>query len=406
MEYNYIDIFAGCGGLSLGLYNSGWKGIFAVEKNSDAFETLKYNLIDNKKHFLWVDWLEQKNHDINEILVSHKKELEGLSREIPLVIGGPPCQGFSMAGQRKKNDVRNKLVYSYIEFIKIIKPSYLFFENVHGFTVGFTNKNNKKTKPMSIYIVDELKKLGYKIHCEVLDISEYGVPQKRKRFILVGSLTSEPKAFFEILKEQSQSFLNERKLTLKTSVKDAIGDLLFENKQIPCPDSKGFISGTYGKSTSNYQRYMRKGISKKSQPDSHRFAKHKEKTIELFITMQNVCEHGKRLSTKNTDLEGFKRRGITILVADKPCNTITSHPDDYLHYSEPRILTVRECARIQSFPDWYQFKGKYTTGGKLRKLDVPRYTQVGNAIPPLFAEQVGQALIKFMENDKNGKTII
>lgn len=406
MEYKYIDIFAGCGGLSLGLFNAGWKGIFAIEKNSDAFSTLKYNLIDDKNHFQWVDWLEQKNHDINEILVSHKIELENLSGKVPLVVGGPPCQGFSMAGQRKKNDARNKLVHSYIEFIKIIKPAYLFFENVHGFTVGFKNKNNKKTKPMSVYIVEELKKIGYKIHCDVVDISEYGVPQKRKRFILVGSLTLEPEMFFRILKEKRNSFLNDRTLDFKVSVKDAIGDLLSENEQLTCPDSKGFMSGTYGKATTKYQNYMRKGISETSQPDSHRFAKHKEKTKELFVTMQDVCEHGKRLSTKNTELEGFKRRGITILVADKACNTITSHPDDYLHYSEPRILTVRECARIQSFPDWYQFKGKYTTGGELRKLEVPRYTQVGNAIPPLFAEQVGQALILFMENDKNGKTII
>lgn len=406
MELKYIDIFAGCGGLSLGLFNSGWKGVFAIEKNADAFSTLEYNLINSKEHFQWVDWLEKKNHDINEVLVTYKKQLENLSGTIPLVVGGPPCQGFSMAGQRQKNDVRNKLVHSYIEFIKIIKPKYLFFENVHGFTVGFKNKKNEKTKPMSVYIVEQLKKMGYNIHCEVIDISEYGVPQKRKRFILVGSLTSDPELFFRILKEKRESFLSEKKLDLKPSVQDAIGDLLSVNVQIPCPDSKGFMSGTYGKATTKYQVHMRKGIMKTEQPNSHRFAKHKKTTTDLFIKMQDICEHGKRLSTKNTDLEGFKRRGITILIADRACNTITSHPDDYLHYSEPRILTVRECARIQSFPDWYQFKGKYTTGGKLRKLEVPRYTQVGNAIPPLFAEQVGQALILFMENDKNGKTII
>lgn len=405
MDYKYIDIFAGCGGLSLGLYNAGWKGIFAIEKNADAFSTLKFNLIDKKKHFSWVKWLEQSNHDINDVISKHKKELQELSGKIPLVVGGPPCQGFSMAGQRKKNDVRNKLVHSYIEFVKLVKPEYLFFENVHGFTVGFRNKNKSKTKPMSIYIVDELKKLGYNVHSEVIDISDYGVPQRRKRFILLGSLNKNPQLFFEILNNQKEQFLKKRHLNTSASVEEAIGDLLYENKIIPCPDSKGFYSGTYGAVTSNYQKYMRKGIRKIAQPDSHRYAKHKKETVELFKTMQKECEHGKRLSTKNTDLSGFKRRGITILVSSKPCNTITSHPDDYLHYLEPRILTVRECARIQSFPDWYQFKGKYTTGGELRKSDVPRYTQVGNAIPPLFAEQVGLALIKFMEND-NGKTIV
>ena len=405
MEYKYIDIFAGCGGLSLGLHNAGWNGIFAIEKNSDAFKTLKFNLIDEKNHFSWVEWLEKSNHDINVVIEKHKDELKKLSGQIPLVVGGPPCQGFSMAGQRKKNDIRNKLVHSYIEFIKLVRPQYLFFENVHGFTVGFRAKNNSKSKPMSSYIVEELKKLGYNVHSEVLDTSDFGVPQKRKRFILLGSLQNESKRFFEILDEQKEEFLKAKKLNTSISVEEAIGDLLYKNKKIPCPDSKGFFSGTYGVANSNYQKYMRTGIKAETNPDSHRFAKHKKETIDLFETMQEVCDHGKRLSTKNTTLPGFKRRGITILVSSKPCNTITSHPDDYLHYSEPRILTVRECARIQSFPDWFEFKGKYTTGGELRKSDVPRYTQVGNAIPPLFAEQVGQALIKFMEND-DGKIIV
>ena len=141
MQYEYIDIFSGCGGLSLGLCNSGWKGIFAVEKNRDAFETLKINLIVRKKHFSWVDWLSVENHDINELLLNKSEQLKTLEGKVPLVVGGPPCQGFSMAGQRNKNDIRNKLVKSYIEFIKLIRPSYLFFENVHGFTVGFKNKN-------------------------------------------------------------------------------------------------------------------------------------------------------------------------------------------------------------------------------------------------------------------------
>lgn len=405
MEYIYIDIFAGCGGLSLGLFNSGWHGLFAIEKNIDAFATLKYNLLEKRQHFRWIDWLQKKNYDINDLLTNYLDELKGLEGKIPLVVGGPPCQGFSMAGQRKKNDSRNELVHSYIEFIKIVKPLYLFFENVHGFTVGFKNQEEKKTKPMSSYIVEELEKIGYNIQYEVIDISEYGVPQKRKRFILIGSLISDPKLFFKILKQERENFLAEKELEVKVSVEEAIGDLLAKNPQVDCPDSRGFMTGTYGKVSTGYQRYMRKGIREDMTPDSHRFAKHKAQTIYLFKEMYKFCERGKRLSIKNTQLSGFKRRGITILDSNKPCNTITSHPDDYLHYSEPRILTVRECARIQSFPDWYFFKGKYTTGGQLRKEDVPRYTQVGNAIPPLFAEQVGRAMILFMENG-NGKVII
>lgn len=403
MSYKYIDLFAGCGGVSLGLHNAGFKGVFAIEKNADAFKTLKTNLIDKKGHFSWVDWLSMTEHDIDEVLLNYVSKLQELHGEIPLVVGGPPCQGFSMAGKRKKNDARNKLVDSYINFIKIIKPQYLLFENVHGFTVGFKNKNNKKTKPMSKYIVGKLKKLGYKIDFKMIDISEYGVPQKRKRFILVGSLNSDPKMFFSALEKGKEDFLKKRGLNAFVSVKEAIDDLLYENSKVQCPDSKGFMSGEYGSASSMYQIYMKTGVGSNDIPNSHRFAKHKKGTIKLFETLMRECEHGKRLSKQNTSIEGFKRRGVTILVADKPCNTITSHPDDYIHYSEPRILTVRECARIQSFPDWYSFEGKYTTGGDLRKIEVPRYTQVGNAIPPLFAEQMGVALIKFMECGENGK---
>ena len=116
----YIDIFAGCGGLSTGLLKAGWTGLFAVEKNADAFSTLEHNLIDKNKHFLWPDWLEVKEHDINELIKEHEKDLLNLQGKITLVAGGPPCQGFSMAGKRDKNDQRNKLVKSYIKFIKLV----------------------------------------------------------------------------------------------------------------------------------------------------------------------------------------------------------------------------------------------------------------------------------------------
>jgi DNA (cytosine-5)-methyltransferase 1 len=206
-----------------------------------------------------------------------------------------------------------------------------------------------------------------------------------------------------LLEKGREEFLKLKNLSSNNNVSEAIGDLLASNKQIACVDSKGFKSGTYGEATSEYQKFMRINIDENIMPDSHRFAKHKVSSIKLFEKMFEECEKGKRLSPKNTNLEGLKKRGVTILQEGQPCNTITSHPDDFLHYSEPRIMSVRECARIQSFPDWYKFKGKYTTGGKLRKTDVPRYTQVGNAIPPLFAEQVGYALKEMIGNDKHGK---
>jgi DNA (cytosine-5)-methyltransferase 1 len=135
----YIDLFAGCGGLSLGLHLAGWKGLFAIEKSPFAFQTLKYNLIDYKQHFSWPEWLECKEHDIVEVLEKHKGKLRNLKGKVDLVAGGPPCQGFSMAGKRKADDFRNELVYSYIEFIELVKPKLILFENVSGFTFAFKN---------------------------------------------------------------------------------------------------------------------------------------------------------------------------------------------------------------------------------------------------------------------------
>ena len=105
---NYIDIFAGCGGLSTGLFNAGWHGLFAVEKNADAFSTLKFNLIDTVPHFVWPEWLSTEAHDINELISKNEDNLKALRGHVTLVAGGPPCQGFSMAGKRNANDQRNK----------------------------------------------------------------------------------------------------------------------------------------------------------------------------------------------------------------------------------------------------------------------------------------------------------
>ena len=139
-HYTVIDLFAGCGGLSLGLYLSGWQGVFAIEKNQFAFETLKSNLIKNKQHFHWPSWLPQTSHDINEILKNYKNQLNELRGKVDLVAGGPPCQGFSTAGKRIEEDIRNNLVFSYIEFIKLIEPKIILFENVKGFTYAFDKK--------------------------------------------------------------------------------------------------------------------------------------------------------------------------------------------------------------------------------------------------------------------------
>ena len=395
-KYTVIDLFAGCGGLSLGLYQAGWKGLFAIEKNDFAFATLKANLIDNKKHFAWPKWLPKTPHDINEVLNNYGAELLALRGQVDLVAGGPPCQGFSMAGKRIEDDVRNQLVFSYIKFIDLVRPRVILFENVKGFTFAFDKNKTDKAEPYSVKVIKQLQELGYNVKPHIIDFSKFGVPQRRNRFILVGvqKECGSPELFESLLDATKSAFLQQKGLNEHTSLEDAISDLLRSNGESPTPDRKGFMSGKYGEIASNYQKLMRGDYDEThSLPDSHSFAKHTPEKTACFQSLLDRCPaRGKRIDGDSRQEWNIKQRGITVLDPRAISPTITGHPDDYLHYCEPRIMTVRECARIQSFPDWYEIKMKYTTGGKMRKVEVPRYTQIGNAIPPLFAELAGIVL--------------
>lgn len=149
--------------------------------------------------------------------------------------------------------------------------------------------------------------------------------------------------------------------------------------------------GVYKPAQTEYQRLLRKDVQQ-NNPDSHRFANHSKAIIDKFTTILATSKRNKDLDQKIKELYNIKKHTIIPLDGQGKCPTITTLPDDYIHYCEPRILTVREYARIQSFPDDFEFKGKYTTGGKIRTQEVPRYSQIGNAIPPLFGEQAGLIL--------------
>ena len=155
------------------------------------------------------------------------------------------------------------------------------------------------------------------------------------------------------------------------------------------PDRKGFKSGLYKEVSSDYQHYIRKNIRKSDFPDSHSFAKHTVFIIRRLMYIQSLNISGKNIRGSLKEELGITKQVLVPLSTKEQSPTITSNPDDLIHYSEPRTLTVREYARLQTFPDDYEFKGKYTTGGKLRKIEIPRYTQIGNAIPPVFGEQAG-----------------
>ncbi|RZG13475.1 DNA cytosine methyltransferase [Pseudoalteromonas sp. CO342X] len=399
----YIDLFSGCGGLSLGLGHSGWTGLFAVEKDHMAFETFKHNLIDGKyNHFRWPDWLPKKETTIQELLTNYQSQLVELNGHVDLIAGGPPCQGFSMAGRRKMDDPRNKLSEEYIKMVQLISPRYLVLENVKGFNSTFKDSTGNRSKiPYSEIVKARLEELGYKIFTGFVNSACFGVPQNRTRFIMVGvrkdQLHSELDPF-SILEELREPFLKEKQLPSKpVSVRAAISDLEQSSSEIiyhSGSENNGFkqLNYTSPKRLTPYQKVMRKGLQSKFKPNSLRIARHKPETVEKFKKIQSICAPGKGLTDEQKQLIGTRKQVITVLDPSQPSRTLTTLPDDLLHYSEPRILTVRENARIQSFPDDFEFKGKYTTGGSRRTQECPRYTQVGNAVPPLMGEVLGRLI--------------
>ena len=405
----FIDVFAGCGGLSLGLMKAGWNGLFAVERDRYAFSTLTHNLrhsVHDGLGFDWPNWLPDKPAPLEGILKNNASELTALKGSIKLLVGGPPCQGFSMLGKRQASDPRNQAFRSYIRLVEILEPRIVLIENVRGIASAFEAADHPLC--YSDMIIKALEGHGYKVWSEIVTAADYGVPQLRPRFIIVGLRTKTKKEQlpdpFGILKNLRAGFLNNRRLPSRVPVADALSDLTTKGKQlVNCSDSPRFLQGQYGDSQSSYQHLMH-GIMGEGPADSHRFAHHRPDTVKKFKWFLEHCAKGRKLEQHERGPYRNRKHTVYILDEKKPAPTITTLPDDILHYAEPRILSVREMARLQSFPDWFQFKGKYTTGGIQRTKECPRYTQVGNAVPPLLAEALGHALLHLSQSvcNQNG----
>jgi len=395
--FRYIDLFAGCGGLSTGMHLAGWKGVFAVERNASAFSTLRANLIEERKHFDWPDWLSITNWDIKELLAQKAADLAKLDGTIDLVVGGPPCQGFSTAGRRLEGDERNNLVHAYLDFVDLVKPQAILFENVRGFTMKFKAKAEEGITYSNL-VIQELRKRGYAdARGELIDMSAYGVPQRRRRFIVIATRENLADKVFKTLEDGCANFLAERGIPKNNNANSALSDLQRCHGETKCPDSPGFQSGITGIPTTGLQRYLRTN-TRPHTPDSHRFVNHTEKVRSVFTRLLAKAPRNRCILGDDRKPYALKKRSATVLSASKSTPTVTTIPDDLVHYAEPRVLTVRECARLQTFPDWVEIKGPYTTGGKQRVQRAPRYTQVGNAVPPLFAHQAGLAIKEVLSN--------
>jgi DNA (cytosine-5)-methyltransferase 1 len=419
-SHSFVDLFAGCGGLSLGLSLSGMRGRFAIERDPMAFATFSANFLTGRevpiKGFDWPSWLEARAWAIDELLETHKLELEKLRGSIDVLAGGPPCQGFSFAGRRAEDDPRNLLFEKYVEAVDAIRPSALVLENVPGMRVGHARHNvldfpfgpAKPSRGPSFYdkLAASLDKIGYDVEAVLVDASRFGVPQRRSRLIAIGVkrdlarwLDGGIKRVFDLLEHHRGAQLAELGLTGPVTAPDAISDLEHGVLGLePCTDresSSGFQEARYQGPATPYQHLMHEGYA--GPMDSMRLARHRDEIRERFARIIAECAQGVRMNDESRKEFGLKKHRIFPMSREQPAPTITTLPDDILHYSEPRILTVRECARLQSFPDWFAFRGKFTTGGNRRTRECPRYTQVGNAVPPYLARAIGLAVRSMLD---------
>lgn len=393
MKSTCIDLFAGCGGLSLGLGNAGFSTLFAVEAHPDAFSTYKHNLLDGRPDsHTWPEWLEKRSWYAQELLEEHREDLVRLRGSVDLIAGGPPCQGFSMNGLRRPDDPRSQMVDVYLQYVQIVRPRLVLLENV----VGFQSMKHKAGGTYSDYVVRELESLGYDTWREVLKAADWGVPQRRPRFVLVAALKGSLPGIDPIqrMRVSRKAFLEARGLGPgATCARDAISDLE-ETKDLGLDKEwgrLGFKTLSRAKNaTSAFQRLMREGSV--DDPSDMRLPRHSIASSRRMQDILDNCERGVCLRIEDRERLGIKKRSTTPLDPTAPAPTISTLPDDYIHYSKPRSMTVREHARIQSFPDWFSFQGPYTSGGPRRKDACPRYTQVGNAVPPLLAEALGETL--------------
>ncbi len=339
--YNIIDLFCGCGGFSLGFERAGFNVLLGIDLWKDALSTFRYN--HRNSNTLEADLSKLAPEETIPLLNGHN---------VDVIIGGPPCQGFSIAGKRIMDDIRNKLYQNFVRFVAYFKPKAFVMENVPNIlSIGGGAIRES--------IIDDFSKLGYAIEYKVLTASDYGVPQNRRRAIFVGFLNGHHFDFprpFE---------------ATKVTAFEAISDL---------PENSIDDGGFYPMSpTSDYQRLMRRNSNCVL---NHQATSHNTKTVEII----SLVPDGGNYKDLPQELQDTRKVHIawTRLNSQKPSFTIDTGHRHHFHYSFNRIPTARESARIQSFPDDFYF-----TCSKTSQLK-----QIGNAVPPLMAEAIAKSLLK------------
>lgn len=354
-----FDLFCGCGGFSYGFQQAGFNVALGIDMWKDATITYKHNF----PNALVI------NEDINNISSKDLLIQSNLNAEdIDVIIGGPPCQGFSVSGKRMIDDPRNKLYKAFVNLVNEIKPKVFVMENVPGLIRLFKGKVKDQ-------ILDDFTSIGYTVKVKQLSADNYGVPQQRKRVFFVG--TNNEKISAKIEFKFPEAMYGEG-LKPVVTCKEAISDLDF------LPDNSYSDENSCYKipAQSQYQKLMRKGSD---GIKNHQITLHKEKTKQIIALVPDGGNY------KDLPINLQKTRKVNIawtrMNSNKPCFTIDTGHNHHFHYKENRVPTVRESARIQSFPDKFEFLGTKT--GQLK--------QVGNAVPPLLAEEIAKEVIKVIE---------
>jgi len=343
-----IDLFSGCGGLSFGFESSGIHTGLAIDNWPDALKTFSRNHPKSRtEHF--------------DLGAKNLKPVMNSLTDSQIVFGGPPCQGFSISGKRDPNDPRNLLYRGFFEVVAEVRPRVFVMENV-------PNLASMDGGRLIQEIENDFESLGYSLNRKILLASDFGVPQNRRRLILVGTLSERTFEF-----PQGTSLLPEQKVTCREALSDLPEFSLEEGSMYQTEPE------------SNYQKLMRvssNGIF------NHTITEHSEQTIRII----NLVPDGGNYKDLPLELQSTRKVNIawTRYSSKKPSLTIDTGHRHHFHYSFNRIPTVRESARLQSFPDSFIFEGSKTS----------QYKQVGNAVPPLMAKALGDSIRQYLNDEK------
>jgi len=358
---NVLDLFCGCGGLSYGFEMAGYNILLGIDSNYWATQSFEKNHKGSKSIC----------GNIEEINVDTLKEILG-DKTIDVFVGGPPCQGLSLSGARKYDDPRNKLFLSYVRLAKELKPKAFVLENVPGIASLYKGRVKKE-------IVDEFESLGYKVAYQVLNAADYGVPQKRKRIFFVGLLEKNKEYTFPTATHASKDEVLQGSKKSHVTCEDALSDLpdLCDVHE----ESSSYY--TVMSPQNEYQQIMRK--KSRGKYENHVITKHSNQVKEII----SLVPQGGNYKDLPEEYKGIRNFNVawTRYHGDKPAPTIDTGHRHHFHHKLNRVPTVRESARLQSFPDDFIFLGNKTE----------QYRQVGNAVPPLLAKALAESLKEAMK---------